>query len=174
MARRFTIIPKRFRKNERGAAAVEFAIVSVPFLGLLFGTIDLAAAHFFGDVLESNLNKAARTLRTGEAQRNGTNEQAFKSQICDGLQGLGCSSALTLTVTSSPNLTTAVNSGSATGTFQVGNQNDWHFVQISMTRSYFTPFLSLLTNNGSSGSLSEYTIVRNQLVSAEPFGATGG
>lgn len=68
-------------KEQRGAAAVEFALIAVPFFGLLFGIIETALLFFVSTVVEHAAMEAARDIRTGEIQKGG-GETAFFDTAC--------------------------------------------------------------------------------------------
>ena len=72
----------RFRKNEDGATAVEFAMVSVPFLGLLFAIFETAFVMFVTESLESAVADAGRTILTGTTQAsNYASANAFRDGV---------------------------------------------------------------------------------------------
>jgi hypothetical protein len=74
--------PPRCLRNDEGAAAIEFAIVAIPFFMLLLGTIG-ASLYFFTTVaLEHGVETAARKIRTGEAQRGNLTVGGFKDLVC--------------------------------------------------------------------------------------------
>ena len=77
---------KRFGRNEDGATAVEFALVSVPFLGLLFAIFETAYVFFATESLESAVADAGRGIMTGNAYAGGyANADAFRDAvICKG------------------------------------------------------------------------------------------
>jgi Flp pilus assembly protein TadG len=82
---RFPRFVRRFRRDEAGAYAVEFALVSVPFFALLFAIIETAFAFWAGQVLDSTMQNAARLVLTGQAQKNVaiTDITSFKQQtVC--------------------------------------------------------------------------------------------
>jgi Flp pilus assembly protein TadG len=54
----------RFRKREDGAAAVEFAMVVLPFFGLIFAVLELAIFFFASSYLENGLFKVSRKVLT--------------------------------------------------------------------------------------------------------------
>jgi Flp pilus assembly protein TadG len=56
---------RRFRRNRRGSAAVEFALVAPVFFALLFAIIETSIVFFAGQVLETITQDAARTILTG-------------------------------------------------------------------------------------------------------------
>jgi Flp pilus assembly protein TadG len=77
---------RRFSEARGGAAAVEFAMISVPFLLLLFGIVELSLVFLLSTTLDNAASEAARTIRTGELQTNGGGSAStFKASICDNL-----------------------------------------------------------------------------------------
>jgi Flp pilus assembly protein TadG len=59
---------RRFRGDRRGATAVEFAIVCVPFFGLLFAIFQTSFVYLAQEGLDAATTTAARQLMTGQAQ----------------------------------------------------------------------------------------------------------
>ena len=59
---------RRFRRNRRGSAAVEFALVAPIFFALLFAIIETATMFFASQVLETIAQDSARLIETGQAQ----------------------------------------------------------------------------------------------------------
>ena len=72
-----------FYRDERGFTAVEFAMVAMPFLMLLFGTIGVGLFFFTTFSLENAVEKASRQIRTGQAQTSGKTTSQFKQDVCD-------------------------------------------------------------------------------------------
>lgn len=58
----------RFRRDRRGSAAVEFAMIATPFFALLFAIIETSTIFFAGQVLETGLQDSARQLFTHQFQ----------------------------------------------------------------------------------------------------------
>lgn len=85
---------RRFRRSERGALAVEFALISPFFLGLLFGIIEVALTFWSTQVLETAVSNAARQIYTGSFQTTAANNPSatgynsatalanFKNLVC--------------------------------------------------------------------------------------------
>ena len=69
--RRFARFAGGFALGSRGAAAVEFALVSIPFLALTFGIIEIGLIYFVSTTLENATLQAAREIRTGQLQQAG-------------------------------------------------------------------------------------------------------
>ena len=79
---------KRFRKDEDGATAVEFAFVALPFFALLFGIMELAMVFFVNSALVHATSEAARHIRVGNFQACGGADE-FKALVCGNMKGLG-------------------------------------------------------------------------------------
>ena len=86
------LVPKRllrrFARRQDGAAAVEFALVALPFLALTFAIIETALVFFAGQTLEAAAADAGRLIMTGQAQTGAFNQDAFKQAVCDHIYGL--------------------------------------------------------------------------------------
>jgi Flp pilus assembly protein TadG len=75
-------ILRRFRRNHRGSAVVEFALVAPVFFGLLFAIIELALVFFASQVLETVTQDSARMIMTGQAQLAAYSQTTFKTLVC--------------------------------------------------------------------------------------------
>ncbi|MGJ3263346.1 MAG: TadE/TadG family type IV pilus assembly protein [Salinarimonas sp.] len=80
---------KRFRRDEEGVTAIEFAFVAVPFFALLFAILEAALVFWTQQVLETAVSDASRRLYTGQFQSANTAvtdpaqlQTAFKQEIC--------------------------------------------------------------------------------------------
>ncbi|SCM78205.1 TadZ/CpaE, associated with Flp pilus assembly [uncultured Pleomorphomonas sp.] len=82
--------PQRVRllDDRRGAVAMEFAIVSIPFFLLLFAIFEMALMFFIGQVLDTATMSASRLIRTGEAKAQSLTQDQFKAKICAGMVSL--------------------------------------------------------------------------------------
>ena len=94
---------RRFRRNRRGSAAVEFSLVALPFFALLFAIIETAIVFFASQVLETGVQDAGRQLYTHQLQdKNLSAAQAkadFQNDLCNRVNVLfSCSSAAPLDV----------------------------------------------------------------------------
>ena len=72
---------RRFRRNRRGSAAVEFALVAPVFFALLFAIIETAIVFFAGQVLETVTQDSARKIMTGQAQTANYTKAQFKETV---------------------------------------------------------------------------------------------
>src|SRR6202165_2459735 len=73
----------RLRRDERGATAVEFGLLALPFLALTFAILETALLYFASQTLETAVANSARLIRTGQAQQQGMSSTTFKQTICD-------------------------------------------------------------------------------------------
>src|SRR5580704_3620597 len=64
----FCRLMRRFQRNRRGSAAIEFMLIAPLFFGLLFAIIETAIMFFASQVLETITQEAARMVMTGQAQ----------------------------------------------------------------------------------------------------------
>ncbi|WP_417768461.1 TadE/TadG family type IV pilus assembly protein [Stappia sp.] len=79
-------------RNKEGTTAIEFGFVAIPFLMLLFGTIEIGLAFFADQVLSNAVLDAARTIRTGQAHAKGFDAGKFKESMLERLSGFPISS----------------------------------------------------------------------------------
>lgn len=99
---------RQFRAASDGVAAVEFAIVAVPFFALLIAIMEVAMIFFAGQLIEAGTSEAARLIRTGQAQAQGFDEERFKDQICGNIGVLTqCSSKIKIDVRTFPDFKAA-------------------------------------------------------------------
>ena len=73
---------KRFGRDASGASALEFAIVAIPLIVLLLGTLQVGLLYFANFALESATAHGARLIRTGQAQNKKFDAAAFKNEVC--------------------------------------------------------------------------------------------
>jgi Flp pilus assembly protein TadG len=79
---------RRFVRQQDGAAAIEFGMVALPFLGLTFAILETALVFFAGQTLETAVTDSARLIMTGQAQTGGWSKEDFKTAVCGKVYGL--------------------------------------------------------------------------------------
>jgi Flp pilus assembly protein TadG len=135
MAGRQASSRKLFWRNDRGATAVEFALVGLPLILLIFAALQTAIIFFFDQALQTGTQKAARQLLTGSAQTAGMTQAQFKSLVCANLPSqfqcanvmvdVESASTFTGTNTTAPTLTyNAQNQVTNSWTYSPGNAGD--------------------------------------------------
>jgi Flp pilus assembly protein TadG len=80
--------PRRFGRHQGGAAAVEFALILLPFLALMFGIMQTALVFFADQTLQTAVTDSARLILTGQAQNQSLNATTFKNAVCARIYGL--------------------------------------------------------------------------------------
>jgi Flp pilus assembly protein TadG len=111
---RTSFLMRRWRRDESGATAIEFAIVAMPFLLLLFGIMSVCLYYFANFSIENAAWQAARGIRTGQLQQslgiyagavtNEDRKNAFKKALCDKAPTfLDCNSKAVVIVQSNAN-----------------------------------------------------------------------
>lgn len=74
-------IIKRFKKDEEGVTAVEFALVGPPFFLLVFAIIESSILFFANQYLETVIDDVARLYRTGQITNISTAAD-LKAEMC--------------------------------------------------------------------------------------------
>jgi Flp pilus assembly protein TadG len=169
----------RFARAERGATAVEFGLVSLPILAMIFGLVEIALVFLVATTLDQATQAASRQIRTGEFQTSAANTKTdFKALVCQRMSWLQdrCAADLWLDVRTYSDFASVAGAppanaptfNPATTCFSPGQPAD-----IVLVRAYFewdliTPLLSAAMQNMGGGSgkrlISSATAFRN-----EPF-----
>lgn len=87
--RRFSIV--RFGRSSDGATAVEFALLTIPFLMATFAILETGISMGAQQMLVNATDNVAREIRTGQV--NVITQSQLKTKICDRIQWLvkaGC------------------------------------------------------------------------------------
>lgn len=193
-SRRLRRLLKRFRKDSKGVTAVEFAMIAVPFLSLLFVIFESALVFFTQQGLEAATADAARVILTGQTLSgttvNGTaltSSDTFRTQVMCKLKSLpsfiDCNKLIIDVRNQSGFAGTNLDSSFYTGAtvFQTGGAN----CVVVMRVVYPMPvYLSFLTSNGlvatgvnRTGQVNysggwKHMLLATQVFRNEPFGAS--
>jgi Flp pilus assembly protein TadG len=73
---------KHFALCQKGATALEFALVAAPFLALLVALFETALVFFAGRVLDEVTEEASRYILTGQAQQSNMTQSQFANYVC--------------------------------------------------------------------------------------------
>lgn len=81
---------KAFVGDARGATAVEFGLIAVPFIGILMATLDMGIGFYVERNLDAAVQDAARQIRTGTTQAAGivTASKFLTTYVCPTSGGL--------------------------------------------------------------------------------------
>ena len=141
-----------------GATAVEFAFVAPIFFVLVFGMIEEGIIYLAQTTLQTAVNDAARTVRTGSA---GGNSASFRNTICSEISVLmACDSNLQIDLVTYGNFSSAsygspLNADGTLNTslnhFQPGSSGSIELLRAvyswQVVTPLLTPFLSNMANN---------------------------
>lgn len=78
---------RRIGDDKSGAVMLEFAFVVIPFISLILASLYTSLIFFTSQALETSVQKAARLMSTGTAQKAGTTQAAYKTAVCATLPG---------------------------------------------------------------------------------------
>jgi Flp pilus assembly protein TadG len=96
---RGTATLRRLARHEDGQAAIEFAMVAAPFLGLLFAILEVSLVFFAGQTLETATADSSRLIMTGQAQSQNFTATEFKNAVCSRVYALfDCANGLKVDV----------------------------------------------------------------------------
>lgn len=119
---------RAFLADRQGATAVEFALVAVPFIGLLFGILQTFLVFFAQQLLETSVHQSSRLIFTGQAQAQAMNQTQFASVVCSNLPILFNCNNLMIDVQVAGSWSSA-SAGAPTLTFDANGNvtNAWQF-----------------------------------------------
>ncbi len=83
----------RFRRDRRGATAIEFGLLALPFSLLIFAIMEVCISFAGEELLSNAADKVARQMRTGQIKAADMTEAKLKQMICTDVQSLvaaGC------------------------------------------------------------------------------------
>jgi Flp pilus assembly protein TadG len=70
---------RRFRRSQDGAAAIEFAILALPYFLIVFAILETFIAFIGEQVVSNGVEVMARKVRTGELKSATANDPAFRT-----------------------------------------------------------------------------------------------
>lgn len=150
---------RSFLPDQRGSTAVEFALLAIPFLGLLCAIIETGLVLLVGSTINNVTEKVARTIQTGQAQQAGvTTADALRSQFVCPATGSGflpsfipCSALIidvrTVTNYADADVTSPFYNDPANLKFCLGGAGALVVVRVAFAMPVFLPMLASATNN---------------------------
>ncbi len=169
----------RFRRSESGTAAIDFALVVLPFLALLMAIIESSIVLFAGQVLQTATTNSARLILTGQVQNAGWTAAQFQNSVCANLTVMfNCANSLFIDVRAFSNFSsvTLPNVTNANGTlannyvFNPGNPGDVVVVRMIYQWPIFATSLGigLITAGNTTNT---YTLAATAAFRNEPYAA---
>lgn len=187
---RLRSLAERFGRAQRGVTAVEFALVSLPLLVLVFGILELGLVLLVVSTLDAATQKASRDIRTGRFQSGivstDTSAAGFKALVCGNMSWLSnqCASQLFIDVQTFNNYSGLANPPQLPATaflpptdphhtapcFSPGQPEDIVLVRAYFDWKLFTPLLNAALDNTGGGSrrLTSTTAFRNEPYNTNP------
>jgi Flp pilus assembly protein TadG len=170
-------LARRFLAKSGGTAAIEFALIAMPFFSLMMAIFETTVIYFASTTLEDATDVVGRMIRTGQAQEQGLTASQFKQLICNQVNMfLSCDGRLVVDVRSFPDFQDVsfpppldANGDLNNNTqFQPGAAGNVVIVRVFYTWKVITPVLGATLSNMSGGDrlLTAVTAFRN-----EPFGS---
>jgi Flp pilus assembly protein TadG len=83
----------KFRRDRRGATAIEFTLLALPFAMLAFAILETTVSFTAQQVISNAADKYARQFRTGQMTAANTSAAEFKTKLCEEISiivGSGC------------------------------------------------------------------------------------
>lgn len=77
---------RRFASAQNGVAAVEFALLIVPFLIIIFATIEVGVSFAARQVISNATETVARKLQTGDIKGKAISEERLRTELCQQMQ----------------------------------------------------------------------------------------
>jgi Flp pilus assembly protein TadG len=170
---------RRFGRARSGSAAVEFALVLMPFFLLTFGLAEVAMLGLAQTSLDFAVSEVSRQIRTGQAQQSGVSESQIKAQLCSELNNfivMGCDGNLFLDVDRFTSFVDASNganqpiqnnqfNGAGMG-YTPGDRDDIVVVRAYYRWQIMTPLFEPVFQNVSGG---QRILVSTMMFRNEPF-----
>ena len=169
------LLARRFRRDRRGVAAIEFAMLALPLFMAIFIILECAIQYFVWTSVDLAVQRTARQVRTGEVQKQSLDAAEFKSAVCQQISNIfGCPSRLMLKVDVLKNIKSAVTHDPITGagalqvqeTYDIGKSGDILLVQAFFRWPAFT---QLVTTGGRKTNAGDYVLQSTTLFRNEPF-----
>jgi Flp pilus assembly protein TadG len=164
---------RRYSKAEEGSAAVEFAMVGVPFFYMLFAILETGLVMFTEYTLQASVQEASRLVKTGQAQKAGMSAAQFKSKVCE-TAGIiiDCMGQATVYVNAMPNFN-ALNAAApsmmtvgpdGTQGFNAGLPSQATAIVVTYDWDFALPFMRVFSNlpGGQKRRLIGFAIFRNE------------
>lgn len=164
----------RFIRQRDGVTAVEFGLIALPFLAILFAILQTALVLFAGQILETAVENASRLIMTGQAQTGGYTASTFQKAVCAQIAALINCSGIQINVQTYSNFasvstTPPVSNGKLNTNnllFQMGGPGDIVVVQAY----YLWPIdVSLLGNSLSNLTGNNKLLVGTAVFQNEPY-----
>jgi Flp pilus assembly protein TadG len=156
--------------DNRGNAAIEFAIIGTSFMMMLLAAFEFGYMLFIQSVLDNAARDAARLIRTGQAQISGNASSTFDTLLCNEVGTLiGCGSIIyqAQVFNDWTSAQTAVNNPPPRDTngnmisvgFNAGTAGQIMVVTVTYNYPFFTPWIGGLVGGASKSAYLQSVVV---------------
>lgn len=161
-------------KDRKGSAAIEFAILALPFFVVIFAIAEIAVMYFVDSGLDAALHKAVRSVRVGVAKSGNWDSKKFKDVVCGELSlSFNCETKLKVRATVVTNMASIPKINPITGgslavseDFNLGGSGSYVLIQAYLP---WDPTFKLYTIASSRMSDGSYLLGAAELIKNEPF-----
>lgn len=169
-------LTRRWTREKEATTAVEFALVALPFIIMIIGTVEMALMFTAQSLLEAGTATASRMIRTGQIQQSGGDQQQmFEDTLCGFVEVIIPCEEIQYNVVNLPNFGDAADMPDAEFDedgnmedqgFDPGNANDVVLIRVSYTYPIVTPMMQpVLTNTSDHNTIMLSTVV----LQTEPY-----
>jgi Flp pilus assembly protein TadG len=160
---------RAFRRDERGASAVEFALIAPVLIFALLSILEIGVLGMITTGLDNAVIESSRRIRTGRDDA-ASSASAFEDQICSRLGGAftACRDRLVVSVQRYSTFSTAgvATTAQPQGQFDKGGPSDIILVKANYKWPLMSPFVATAYNRN--GPL-EVTVTSRVAFKNEPF-----
>ena len=161
-------------KDREGSAAIEFAILALPFFVVIFAIAEIAIMFFVDSGLDAALHKAVRQVRVGVAKSGNWDVTKFKQVVCGELSfSFDCSSKLKVRATLVTDMSSITKGSPISGgnlnvteDFNLGDSGSYVLVQAFLP---WNPTFKLYSISSAQLSDGSYVLGSAELIKNEPF-----
>jgi len=134
-----------------GSVAIEFAMLALPFVFMIFAILELCVVFMLDSVLDNATSETGRLIRTGQAQAAGMTGEQFKTILCGRMSIFSgeCADRVTIDVRVIPQFAYVPPDPMKDGTFDPsvlsytnGAPRNLILVRVWYRHTLMTPFLS--------------------------------
>ncbi|CUW38436.1 Putative TadE-like protein [Magnetospirillum sp. XM-1] len=162
------------RRDQRGSVMLEYSVLLLPALMILFGIFEMGLVLLETSVVEGATRDAARRLRTGQAQTSGDPAGAFRQAFCASLFSLYKCSSFTFDVRSFPDFTAITlpapqfdaQGNVANAQFTPGGAGTIMTVRVIYRHVFATPLIGTLMGAGTGNTL---PVTATAVFKSEPY-----
>jgi Flp pilus assembly protein TadG len=164
----------KFVGDRKGSAAIEFAILALPFFVVIFAIAEIAVMFFVDSGLDAALHKAVRQVRVGVAKTGSWDATKFKDVVCGELSySFDCATKLKVRATVVTDMSSIVKTSPISGgnlavteDFNLGDSGSYVLVQAFLP---WNPVFKLYSISSAQLSDGSYVLGSAELIKNEPF-----